>query len=83
MGQLNADESLGDEATSLRTFLFECLDKSFTSDVEKSIEACVTIGAQLLMPNMAGRTEVLLQLLPSSRNELRAMSRGKRTQECF
>lgn len=32
------------------------------------------------MPDMAGRTEVLLKLLPSSREELSKMSRGKRTQ---
>ena len=32
------------------------------------------------MPDMAGRTEVLLKLLPSSREDLSKMSRGKRTQ---
>ena len=78
--QLTATDTLGDEATYLRSFLFASLDKVFSSEIEKAIEACVTIGAQLLMPDMAGRTEVLLKLLPSSRDELRAMSRGKRTQ---
>lgn len=78
--QLNPTDTLGDEAPHLRTFLFESLDKSFSDDIEKAIESCVTIGAQLLMPDMAGRTEVLLKLLPSSRDDLHAMSRGKRTQ---
>ena len=80
VAQMNADETLGAEVGPLRHFLFQSLDKPFSDELKAALESCVTIGAQLLMPDMAGRTEVLLSLLPSSREELNAMSRGKRTQ---
>mgnify|MGYP003327608328 CR=1 FL=1 len=78
----SGDNPLGSEATALRQLLFTSLDKDYDNnpDVAKTIEQCVTVGAELLMPDMAGRIEVLLTLLPTSLDELSKMSHGKKTQ---
>ena len=72
--------SLGTETTSLRNFLFGCLDRDFPTEISDLIESCVSAGAQLLMPDIEGRVEVLLRVLPESNQILRSMSRGKRAQ---
>lgn len=76
----SGDNPLGEEATALRQLLFASLDKNYTPDVAKTIEQCVTVGAELLMPDMAGRIEVLLTLLPTCPDKLAKMSHGKKTQ---
>ena len=78
----SGENPLGAEATALRQLLFTSLDKDYNNnpDVAKTIEQCVTIGAELLMPDMAGRIEVLLTLLPTNLDELSKMSHGKKTQ---
>ena len=43
---LDPKEALGNEAQNLRLFLFESLDKTYTQEIQKAIEGCVTIGAQ-------------------------------------
>ena len=72
--------SLGGETTSLRNFLFGCLDRDFPTEISDLIESCVSAGAQLLMPDVEGRVEVLLRVLPENNEILKSMSRGKRAQ---
>ena len=76
----NGNVSIGDETIHLRSFLFNCLDRDFSTEIASLIESCVSAGAQLLMPDIKDRVEVLLQVLPDSADELISMSRGKRAQ---
>ena len=54
---LDPKDVLGNEAQNLRLFLFESLDKTYTEEIQKAIEGCVTIGAQ---ENFKNKSKILI-----------------------